>query len=282
MRSLLCVLILLGTLGASSARADNLEEAKLAFAAGKVAFERGEYEQALSQFQRANLIAPAPSLSYNIGKTYEKMGRYRDAVLAFERYLELAGPPQSDDDRKFQDELKARIDGDRGTPDRPAASVQQPPPPNYPPPQQPPPPNYAPPPPTYYNPYQPYGYNPYAQVQTKAARLASARQKRTKGITSFSIGAAFFVIGLVITVDSALTPHWGGGTSNSEPLNNVYNIIEIVFGVPCLIVGPILIGTGAAGWGKGQSEMNKIYKEPEQSIPGQPAAMIFRVPAIRF
>ena len=36
--------------------------------------------------------------------------------------------------------------------------------------------------------YNPYAYNPYAQVQTRASRLAVARRKRNNGITSFSLG----------------------------------------------------------------------------------------------
>src|ERR1700747_3288737 len=97
----------------AAVRADNLEEAKAAFAAGKQAFERGEYEAALKQFQRANLLAPAPSLSYNIGKTYEALGRFNDAALAYERYLELAGTPQTDEDKQFQETLRARIQADK-------------------------------------------------------------------------------------------------------------------------------------------------------------------------
>src|SRR5262249_10613187 len=117
-----------------------LDEAKAAFAQGKVAFEKGDWNTALEQFMRANQLAPAPSLSYNIGKTYEKMGRNKDAVVWFEKYLELAGPPKDDDDRKFQDELRSRIATDKATPDhapapaptptpqgQPQAQVQQPP-----------------------------------------------------------------------------------------------------------------------------------------------------------
>ena len=85
------------------AYADALDEAKAAFAAGKAAFERGDWDTALTQFQRANQLAPAPSLSYNIGKTYEKMGRFHDAAVSYQKYLDQVGPPQNDDDKKFQD-----------------------------------------------------------------------------------------------------------------------------------------------------------------------------------
>src|SRR4051812_33899733 len=60
-------------------------EAKKAFLDGKAAYERGEYELALQLFQRAALIAPAPSLYYNIGMAYERLQRYEDSAIAFEK-----------------------------------------------------------------------------------------------------------------------------------------------------------------------------------------------------
>ena len=59
---------------------------------------------ALAPYQRANMILPAPNLYYNIGATYERLGRYQEAALAFDKYFELAGPPQNDEDKDFQDE----------------------------------------------------------------------------------------------------------------------------------------------------------------------------------
>ena len=103
--SAVCLLILVPSLAAA---APNLEEAKQHFAAGKQAFERGEYEAALAEFQKANEIAPAPSLLYNMGKTYEALGRFKDAAYAFDRYLQDYGAPQNDEDKQFQENLRAR------------------------------------------------------------------------------------------------------------------------------------------------------------------------------
>lgn len=283
----------------STARADNLEEAKIAFAAGKAAFERGDYEQALAQFNRANLLAPAPSLSYNIGKTYEKMGRYHDAVLAFERYLELAGPPQNDDDKKFQEELRGRIELDKKTPDQPLKPAQPVPPPAETRPATPPPQPYTPQP-YGYNPYaypNPYAYNPYGGLTTtpKSVRLASARRKRNTGVTTFIIGGVFTVVGLALTVDSVLSTHPLTDFDHCVGLNCGGNIIEIAFGVPFLIAGPILVAVGAANWGRSQADMNRIAKEPEPQLPqplpppsrtsglgAEPAAMLFKSPTFHF
>lgn len=287
---LLAVLLITPTL----ALADNLEEAKAAFASGKQAFERGDYETALSQFQRANLLAPAPSLSYNIGKTYEALGKYHDAALAFERYLELAGPPQTDEDRTFQDNLKARIDADKARPDTQAPSPAQP----TPQPQAAPPPP-PPPPPQQYQ-YPPYYYQqpvPYqAPLVSRQVRLDQARSRRGKAIAGFAVGAVFLVAGLALVGDGVTSNHGGpkGDTGSgscsgsSDPTSCLGNDVELVFGVIFSIIGVILVPVEIPPWVKAQAEINKLSR-PEQGqafLPAQPltnlSATTFKLPALRF
>src|SRR5581483_788626 len=117
MRTLLTVALLVS----SVARADKLEDAKAAFAVGKQAFERGEYEMALAQFQKAEALAPAPSLLYNIGRTFEALGRFKEASQMYDRYLEQVGPPKNNDEKECQNNLAARSAADRNRPDRGAA-----------------------------------------------------------------------------------------------------------------------------------------------------------------
>src|SRR5262249_13786133 len=94
------------------ASAAPIDDAKKAFAEGKAAFERGDYEAALAAYQHANMILPAPNLYYNIGATYERLGRYQEAALAFDKYFEMAGAPTSDEEREFQDKLRTRAEAD--------------------------------------------------------------------------------------------------------------------------------------------------------------------------
>jgi hypothetical protein len=108
------------TCAVATAQAAPLDEGKAAFAAGKAAFDRGDFPTALAEFQRANAIAPAPTLFYNIGVTYERMGRYRDAADAFERYLREAGSPQTDEEQRLYEDVRARAAADRNRPDAPA------------------------------------------------------------------------------------------------------------------------------------------------------------------
>jgi hypothetical protein len=268
---------------AGVARAAPLDEAKAAFAQGKLAFEKGDWNTALTQFMRANQLAPAPSLSYNIGKTYEKLGRMKDAVSWFEKYLELAGPPKDDDDKKFQDELRAKIQQDRATPDQ----APQPPPP--------PPPTGAPPPPTaqppqsypyyyqqpYYsnpNPY-PYGYNPYQPMQlTRDQRLVNAKRKRATGLNTLIAGSVLTVVGAgLIGGACALTS--GCDFVNASSNDTIGAAVMLVVGIPVIIVGPILIGVGAANYVKGNNEVRNLEREP--AVIG-PRAMIFTLPTVAF
>ena len=101
-------------------------EAKKAFADGKAAFERGEYDNALQLFHRAALIAPAPSLYYNIGMAYERLARYEDSAIAFEKYLQLIEAPQTEEDRTFQANLRARATANRTRASRPVNAMIRP------------------------------------------------------------------------------------------------------------------------------------------------------------
>jgi hypothetical protein len=109
------------------AAAAPIDEAKVAFAAGKAAYERGDYPTALAEFERANQLAPAPTLEYNIGATYERLGRYREAAAAFDRYLATVEPPQTDDERRLVEDVRARAAADHQRADAappPAAAPQ--------------------------------------------------------------------------------------------------------------------------------------------------------------
>jgi|GEM_PF-3542023 len=58
------------------------------FAIGYAHYEKGDYEKALSAYQKAVLPGYCSAeLQNNLGLTYEKLGQYGPAVLAFERAL---------------------------------------------------------------------------------------------------------------------------------------------------------------------------------------------------
>jgi hypothetical protein len=276
MRTLLAIALVVS----SVAHADKLEDAKAAFAVGKQAFERGEYEMALAQFQKAEALAPAPSLLYNIGRTYEALGRFREAAQMYDKYLEQVGPPKNDQEKEFQNNLAAKSAADKQRPDRGASEPK--------PPQQ----QYAPPPPQYQQPY-PYGYQPQpypyygygmapvAPVQTKQQQIETMRGRRGRGIALTVIGAVLFVAGVSLAAASATCGTFDTGCQGGL----------IAGGVIVLIAGPPLFIPGAVSWAKSQRKLDELAKMPDAPPPGaptpQPAApglqsWIFSSPTFHF
>ncbi len=102
-------LLLFSLLCATNARAGNTEDAQRAFAAGREAYQRGDYQAALVEFHKAEAIQAAPNLTYNIAVTYEKLGQTDAAASAYSAYLKSAGAPKNDEDRRLQESIRAKI-----------------------------------------------------------------------------------------------------------------------------------------------------------------------------
>ena len=64
------------------------KEAREAFTAGERAFARADYAQALSEFERTFGLVPHDAVRFNIGVCLERLSRYRDATLQYERAAE--------------------------------------------------------------------------------------------------------------------------------------------------------------------------------------------------
>lgn len=241
-----------------------IDEAKVAFGAGKAAFERGDYETALTEYQRANLLVPAPSLSYNIGTTYEHLGRYHDAALAFDRYLEQSGAPQSEEEKQFQDNLRARSAADRKRQDAQSPTAAPLPQPVY------------TPPPAYY--YQPPAGPP------KEVVIKLQRARRTRAIVLMSIGVALSVAGIAVVADGVGNPHTtnctiGFGCSNSY---DATNYVEDWFGATLFIVGVTLWAPGASSYVQSDRLVHDLSK-PDPAAPAAPkSAMMLSSPVFRF
>jgi tetratricopeptide (TPR) repeat protein len=63
------------------------EHARELFELGDSAFQDGRYEDALGYFQRAHELSGRPELVFNIGSSLERLGRTREAIDAYERFL---------------------------------------------------------------------------------------------------------------------------------------------------------------------------------------------------
>lgn len=88
-RALLAVLSI--WLAPGVAQADDKQQARESFQAGVKAFQRGEYASALRQFQQADSLAHSPAITYNLGRTLEKLNHVQAAVDAYEAYVAEAG-----------------------------------------------------------------------------------------------------------------------------------------------------------------------------------------------
>ena len=228
------------------ARAAPIDDAKKAFAEGKAAFERGDYEAALTAYQRANMILPAPNLYYNIGATYERLGRYQEAALAFDKYFEMAGAPTTDEDKDFQEKLHARAEADRKrqnvAPAKPEPAQTQPQP------QPAPAPYYRQP----YYPQQPY-FVPQPTGPSREQRLKDARARRTRAIVLMAIGVPMTIVGIAVTA-------WAVAPATPLTLGEEwgYGFLGFTFGV----VGVTLWAPGAASFVKSSHDI-KEYSRPE-------------------
>jgi tetratricopeptide (TPR) repeat protein len=74
---------------ASTAAADPTEKARKDFAAGRVAYDRGDYPRALELFKAAYLISQLPEMLYNMARAQEGMRSYGEAAETLRAYLRV-------------------------------------------------------------------------------------------------------------------------------------------------------------------------------------------------
>ncbi|MGE0787128.1 MAG: tol-pal system YbgF family protein [Sandaracinaceae bacterium] len=79
-------------------------EARARFEAGRLAFDAGRFEDALTDFRLAYELSHQPVLLYNIGETAARLERRREALEAFEAYLR-----DSPSDSPHRSQVEARV-----------------------------------------------------------------------------------------------------------------------------------------------------------------------------
>lgn len=82
-------------LGSASAQEESVEsadereeQARAVFQAGRVAYGNGDFESALEYFRRALELSDRPALLFNVGMAATQLRRDREALEAFEAFLE--------------------------------------------------------------------------------------------------------------------------------------------------------------------------------------------------
>jgi tetratricopeptide (TPR) repeat protein len=74
-----------------------VERARFHFMAGRAYYDDARYDDAAREFEEAYRLTRHPDVLYNLGLTYERMGRSRDAVVHYRQYLDEApdGPERA-------------------------------------------------------------------------------------------------------------------------------------------------------------------------------------------
>lgn len=67
------------------------EQARRHFAEALVCVQEGRLAEGLRSFERAYAISPHHAVLYNIARTQERLGQYRDAITSYAEYLRIAG-----------------------------------------------------------------------------------------------------------------------------------------------------------------------------------------------
>ncbi|MCX7943191.1 MAG: tetratricopeptide repeat protein [Deltaproteobacteria bacterium] len=80
---------------------EDKESAKIHFEAAKKLYKSEKYAEALELFMKAYSRYPRPEILYNIGKCYDKLGDYANAIKFYEQYILLN--PQAEDRHEVEE-----------------------------------------------------------------------------------------------------------------------------------------------------------------------------------
>ena len=81
------VTAIVSIVAATPAAADARSDARTHYNAGKKAYDAGEYEKAIAEFQAADQLAPSGVNDFNIATAYDALGNKVDAIRYFKSYL---------------------------------------------------------------------------------------------------------------------------------------------------------------------------------------------------
>ncbi len=92
---------------------DSDAEARRVFKEGDKLYAEGDYEGAVTAFEKAYELSKQPALKYNLANAYERLARYEEALAALKEYEPHAAPDERDVVRRRLGKLKERADQQR-------------------------------------------------------------------------------------------------------------------------------------------------------------------------
>ena len=90
---------------AAQSEAD-VARARTLFQEGQAAYDAGEFQQAAQKMRQAYQLTRAPELAFNVGRVYERMSEYDEAIRFFRIYLRR-GSPDEESRRDVQERIQA-------------------------------------------------------------------------------------------------------------------------------------------------------------------------------
>ena len=120
-----------GKAGKQEASKDQEAEARRLFREGDKLYAEGDYEGAVTAFEKAYELSRKEALKYNMANAYERLGRYEAALSALRDYLPHTKPEEQDAVRRRIEKLEKRVEDQRlkaqqaeaGTTSSPAPAV---------------------------------------------------------------------------------------------------------------------------------------------------------------
>ncbi|MEM6959162.1 MAG: tetratricopeptide repeat protein [Myxococcota bacterium] len=88
---------------ADAQRSRNERLGRAAFERGRIAYDAGDYDEALRAFRQAYVMTQRPQLLYNIGLAQDRLRMDHDALVSFESYLENVP------DTPYREQVESRI-----------------------------------------------------------------------------------------------------------------------------------------------------------------------------
>ncbi len=78
------------------AQGPDVDRARLLFVEGQRAYDAGRFEEAAEKMKAAYELTRSPELAFNVGRVYERMSEYNEAIRYFRIYARRGQPSESE------------------------------------------------------------------------------------------------------------------------------------------------------------------------------------------